>query len=236
MQKPAIVYIPPVKNNIAYYVCNKPAAGIAESFNPIVEELKVNRNLGRIIIFCRKYDDVTAIYYFFKAALGEHYTEPKGSPNYVKYRVVDMYTHATHSSVRVKILRYFTTPSPLRVIIATIAFGMGVNCPDVRQVIHWGVPDDAEMYVQESGRAGRDGKLACALLFKDKRDLDKRYTSTQMIYYCTNNTSECRRLILYKDFPDCKFTTVGCVCCDVCAKKCSCGQCNDILKSFYIKT
>ena len=37
--------------------------------------------------------------------------------------------------------------SPLRVVIATIAFGMGMNFPDIRQVIHWGVPQDAEAYV-----------------------------------------------------------------------------------------
>ena len=39
--------------------------------------------------------------------------------------------------------------SPLRIVIATIAIGMGI--PDVRHVIHWGVPADAEMYIQESG-------------------------------------------------------------------------------------
>ncbi len=42
----------------------------------------------------------------------------------------------------------------LHVVIATVAFGMGIDCPDVREVIHWGVPEDAEMYVQESGRGG----------------------------------------------------------------------------------
>ena len=42
----------------------------------------------------------------------------------------------------------------LRVVIATVAFGMGIDCPDVREVIHWGVPEDAEMYVQENGRGG----------------------------------------------------------------------------------
>ena len=72
----------------------------------------------------------------------------------------------THPTVKVKILEQFTSPSSsLCVVIATVAFGMGVNCPDVRQIIHWGVPEDTEIYIQESGRAGRDGKLACVLFF-----------------------------------------------------------------------
>ena len=50
-----------------------------------------------------------------------------------------------------KILAQFTTISPLRITVATVAFSMGVDCPDVRQIIHWGVPDDAEIYVQETG-------------------------------------------------------------------------------------
>ena len=142
-----------------------------------------------------------------------------------------MYTHGTHASVRAKILHYFTTPSSLRVIVATIAFGMGVNCPDVRIVIHWGIPEDAEMYVQESGRAGRDGKPACALLWNDKGDLNKKHTSHQMITYCTNNLKLCRRSILFKDFQGCEFTSIGCMCCDIC---CSCGQCDDVRKLLYI--
>lgn len=145
-----------------------------------------------------------------------------------------MYTHCTHPSVKSKILKQFTSPSSLRLVIATIAFGMGVNCPDVRQVIHWGVPEDTEMYVQESGRAGRDGNLACALLLKNPRDLDKRYTSKQMIDYCVNKSSVCRRSMLYSEFPGCELSSVGCVCCDVCAKSCKCGQCDNMFNSFNI--
>ena len=89
---------------------------------------------------------------------------------------MDVYTHCTHASVQNKIQHYFT-PSPLKIVIEIIAFGLGLNCPNVRQIIHWGVPEDCETYVQESGRVGTDGKFTCALLLKNMRDLDARYVS-----------------------------------------------------------
>ena len=126
-----------------------------------------------------------------------------------------MYTHCTDSSVKKKILEQFTSPSSLHVVIATVAFCMGIDCQDVRQIVHWEVPEDSEMYIQESGRAGRDGRLSS-------------------INYCVNKSSECRRSILYSDFPGCEFASVGCMCCDVCAKSCKCGQCGDKLGTFFL--
>ncbi len=79
-----------------------------------------------------------------------------------------MFTHCTHSSVK-KIIEQFSSESPLRVLIATGAFGLGMNCPDIHQVIHWGLPQDVA-YVQESGRAGRDGKQEISFIIKQSRD------------------------------------------------------------------
>lgn len=230
MKSPEIVYTPPIKENILYAVKEKPEGGICEVFKPIVDKLKVERsNMGRIIIFCRTYNIIIAVYLFFKQELGEYFTDPTGSPDFIVHRVVDMYTHCTHRTVKEKLIEQFTKQSCLRVIIATTAFGMGINCPDVRQVIHWGVPADAETYVQESGRAGRDGYLSCATIIKS--NLDKRYSTQHMIDYC--RSLDCRRSLLFKEFHDCTFSCTGCKCCDVCQKSCNCGQCDKNINFFF---
>ena len=232
MQLPGIIYIPPVKNNIIYMVLDKPK-DIGDYFEQIVEKLKVEGiSMHRMIIFCKSYNNIITIYSYFKQKLGERMTEPPGSPNFVINRLVDIYTHCTHETVKNKIISQFTKPSVLRIVIATIAFGMGIDCPDVHHVIHWGVPTDAEMYVQESGRAGRDGELSCATILKSASDLNKQYTTQHMIDYCTNKSSICRRKVLFKDFHGCSFTCTGCKCCDVCRLSCECGQCAQNLKIF----
>jgi len=100
--------------------------------------------------------------------------------------MLDMYTRAATEDMKKKVLDSFIKPDgKLRVVIATAAFSMGVDCPDIRQVIHLGAPSVLEDYVQQTGRAGRDKQPATATLMyrSSHRDVSK-----QMKPYATNTT------------------------------------------------
>ena len=76
----------------------------------------------------------------------------------------------------------------IRIIACTNAFGMGIDKPDVRTVVHYDVPDALENYYQEAGRAGRDGKKSYAVLFFNETELtelknkvSQRFPSTEVV-------------------------------------------------------
>lgn len=148
MRKPIVVYIPPMKKNIYYAARSKPE--MDEFVKQLASVLGTLRtNMPRLIIFCKRYDECSTMYSMFKASLGNEFTEPPGSPDKPKYHLVDMYTRCTEVAVKKAVLESFcSSEGKLRIVIGTIAFGMGIDSPDVRQTIHWGLSSDIESYVK----------------------------------------------------------------------------------------
>lgn len=120
----------------------------------------------------------------------------------------------------------------VEVIVATIAFGMGIDKPDVRFVIHHDIPKSMEGYYQETGRAGRDGGEGVCLAFYAQKDVDKlakfmkdkpvseREIGTQILKEVIDyaESGVCRRKQILHYFGE-NFNETGCNCmCDNCKK------------------
>lgn len=88
----------------------------------------------------------------------------------LKNKISAGYYHAGLSLTERKKMQQNWIQNKLRVIVATNAFGMGIDKADVRSVIHLDVPDSIEAYYQEAGRAGRDEKKAFAVLLSNEED------------------------------------------------------------------
>ena len=115
-------------------------------------------------------------------------------------------------TIRARVLRAFLGDR-IGVVVATSAFGMGIDKPDVRRVIHWGPPRTLEAYYQEAGRAGRDGQPAeCRLLWR-RRDLIWAGADLAPAMRRYVKARRCRRRMLLEYFGE---RLVRCGGCDMC--------------------
>ncbi|KAK7387319.1 hypothetical protein VNO78_28037 [Psophocarpus tetragonolobus] len=168
---------------------------------------------GSTIIYCTTIKDVEQIFKSFVEAGIE----------------TGMYHGQMNVKAREESHRLFVSDE-LQVMVATIAFGMGIDKPNIRQVIHYGCPKSLESYYQESGRCGRDGIASVCWLYYTRSDFAKgdfycgdvksekqRKAVMESLlaaeHYCVLTT--CRRKFLLEYFGE-KFSADRCGNCDNC--------------------
>ena len=220
-----VIAISPERLNLTFSV--QPKLTIPELGNEIAKQLKEERKqYPKTIVFCRRYEECARLYQVLQQVLQQDFVEPPGSQDLHVFRLVDMYTRASLPEMNEKVLASFKNKdSKLRIDIATLAFGMGVDCPDIRQIIQFGPASLVEDYVQETGRAGRNGFPSKAVLINKP----SKHVGKEMKAYC-ENTTHCRRQLLLKNFICYVEQNIVplCSCCDICAAMCECEKCYNV--------
>ena len=168
-------------------------------------------------------------YKLFENTLKEKQYDPEEGPFIPENRLFGQFHAPQTVKMKETILKQLCSPdSKCRIVFATMALGMGVNIPSVREVIHIGPPRSVREYYQEAGRAGRDNQQSQAILYYNNRDVaaNRPGMTDHMRLYC-KSTGKClrRQLLSYLDAPSLVPSSKLHDCCDVCKSHCGCGDC-----------
>ena len=209
----------PNRPNIYLYVA-KVNKNLSDTFGWIIEKLLVEKqSCPRMLVYCKTTKECGQLFSFFKTELKEdaYVGEALKSEN----MLIGMYHHNTLDKLKGRVTTSLYAPSgTCRVVFATNALGMGINFKDIRFVVHYGPPRSIEDFVQEIGRAGRDGKNAVSALLFQGKHLRKCDTSIQK--YAKEKT--CLRNLLLSEFDETKTSGSDHSCCLSCHLNCSCSE------------
>jgi len=126
-----------------------------------------------VIVYCTRRDDCVKVASFLRTKLQEReYQQSKLSNNRQRYSATAEPYHAGLPPSRRKSVQNHFMSGKLRVVVATVAFGMGIDKSDIRAIVHYNMPKTFESYIQEIGRAGRDGAPARCHLFLESEGKD----------------------------------------------------------------
>ena len=204
----------------------------------LIDELLIKQNqCDKSVIYCRSIKQVMFVYETILHALKERVHVPSDKKT-GENRLVEQFSASVDPSVKKRVLRLFPLNANLRVVVTTVAFGMGINISDIRNVILWGVPESYCHFWQQVGRGCRDGKNGQAVVYL-YRVPNSLTTSSELKETLRPSLNQCVRLEVLKQLwlpamgelpvkgPKCMLSCLCCkcaycLCCMFCRSVCPC--------------
>lgn len=187
---------------------------------------KFPRSLGAVIVYCYTRDETEAVARrLADEGFNAQYFHAKLSQDTKMQILIDWIKDGPDKQGQAT-----ADPNDMQIIVATIAFGMGIDRSNVRLVVHYNMPRSMEGFYQESGRAGRDSEPALSLVLFDSADVSGAITRIQrdgsdfelyslysFFFFCLQR--KCRRRILLEYFNSGveNYSTDSVWCCDFCS-------------------
>ena len=233
MIAPVTITVNPNRKNIFYAASRRKNAGddkIEELLLPYILKLMETREKMPLIVFYSNLDICGECYCIFDRLFGDNQYTHLGSEHLAKNRLFAQF----HANYPEKEKNYILDdlikgPGNIQVLFVTVAFGIGIDCPNIHEVVHIGEPNTMEEFFQESGRAGRDGEPALSRVLFNSYDIGNGNKNINHVMRKFASTTKCRRKVIleYFGFSVSDSDSEHCLqlCCDNCASSCFCKEC-----------
>jgi len=154
-----VIALPPDRQNVYLDVINHSCMSVEADLEWLALAVETEQqNMQKTVVFCKSINSVADIYEWLVDRLG-------GARGDVG-RLVSVFHAHISDNLRQYVMTEFRKPqSAIRVLIATVAFGLGIDIPDIAVVVHWGQLSSVMTYWQQIGRCGRDGTPARAIWY-----------------------------------------------------------------------
>ena len=242
LNTPKVIAVNPDRGNIFLESKERPASGedrLHAILAPLCQELMEKKIHMPLTLVYGTLNICAESFLFFSNNLGKKQYFPADAPQKSENRLFGQY-HAQYPKHEKDRLTndLVNNVCKARVLFVTVAFGLGIDLPSIRRIVHIGVPHTMEEYFHEIGHAGRDGLPANATMYFNSYDIRSGKNCVDAVMKELVTGKHCKReLILmyfgYKLVRD--FSQAMHSCCDICAANCDCSNCTETTISLELE-